>query len=173
MNTVPWWYFLVAITILAIMMSQLHGYGISETVDIQGVRVKLSLDEIFKTFMKPGGISPIGILNSSRGVVWTKDIQLELSDAYYNIEVYTILIEKPITLNIESVPQFERETAYKMEEIFHRKDIFLGFTDILGGSLNSMFLSITRVIIIILIVFILLAAILKIFHGFIAPGTVK
>jgi hypothetical protein len=162
---VPWLVILVAALALGVIMLSRPGYGISESIQIQGIAMYVSLDEIFKTFMKPGGISPIAILKGHRLVWDTSSTPLNPDSTYTNKEVYTVIIETPVLIDIDSVPIFQKQVEKKLFILFQRNRVFQHFTDSYGNAIDTKTLVVIRSGIIIAAAILAVIVILKASHG--------
>ena len=176
MSDAPWGLIIIAIALLIIYtFNNLSSFNLSnlkvyETVTLYGIRINASLDEIFNLLKKPGRIEPIAILNSSHKHVWTPEKQMELSDNYFVIQEYAIIMAKPPTINIESIYGLQNTTRDMLTPIFKRPNVFLSFTDAHGKTISEPRLVAFRMVFIICIVFSILAGILTIRHFMITKG---
>jgi len=170
MGQLPLFLILIALGLLItlIIRKRIGVNHLRTDVEIWGARLQVSLHEIFSGLRQPGGLGNLAAIkdNSTGRIIWTAEAeQPPLNTAYYEIGDYTIYGGTPIRINIESIPFLENGTQEKLEHMFGRK-AFLQFVDKNGNTLNAPFLIITRMALILTIVFVLLAAILSIHKTF-------
>jgi hypothetical protein len=162
MESFPWFLTLVGLglTIYLIVSAQLGINQTRTTIEIQGARLQVSLNEIFGVLTRTSGLGPIQAIYEGEKKLWDSDQKSPpLGASYYDVKDYTIIVDTPLELNIESVTFLENSTRNKLKTLFQR-DVFIRFTDRYGKEINGPWLVATRTIVIIVIVFILLAFLL-------------
>ena len=170
MGRLPLFLILIASGLLValIIRRRLGVKQLKSDVEIWGMRLHVSLHEIFSALSQPGGLGNIQAIkdNSKGSIIWTADVNKpSLNNAYYEVGDYTLLGKTPIQLNLESIPFLENGTREKLEMIYKR-NVFVRFVDKDGSELNSTFLIITRVALILFIVFVSIALLLTIHKTF-------
>jgi hypothetical protein len=161
---VPWLVILLVALALGVIMLSRPGYGLTESIQIQGIVMYLSLDEIFKTFMKAGGISPIAILKGNNLIWDTSSTPLNPDSTYTDRAVYTVMIETPVLIDIDSVPIFQKQVEKKLFILFQRNGVFQHFTDSYGNVINTTTLVAIRSGIIIAAAVLAVVVVLKLLH---------
>ena len=164
MGRFPLFLILIALGLLVtlIIRKQIGFKQLQKDVQIYGMRIKVSLDEIYSNLNQPGGLGSLEAIkdNSTGKVIWTSETNRPPIDtAYYEIGDYTIFGTTPIDINLESIPFLENSTREKLT-LLYKRDVFLRFVDKSGVELNSIFLIVVRMLLIIGFVFILLAGFL-------------
>jgi hypothetical protein len=104
---------------------------------IGGMRVNASLDEIFTLLIKPGILDIVAILKSNRQVVWGSYQELALTDDYYNIHEYILILATPSRLESENLDEYGATMDIKFTRVFKR-DALIGLTDVRGELLHEM-----------------------------------
>jgi hypothetical protein len=170
MGRIPLFLLLIALGLLVtlIIRKQIGFKQLHEDVQIYGMRIKVSLDEIYSTLNQPGGLGSLEAIkdNSTGKVIWTSETDRPpINTAYYEIGDYTIFGTNPININLESIPFLENDTREKLR-LLYKRDVFLRFVDKSGVELNSMFLIVVRMVLIVGAVFVFLAAFLMIHRTF-------
>jgi hypothetical protein len=130
---------------------------------IGGMRISATLDEIFTLLIKPGLLDVVAILKSNREVVWSSQQELALSEDFYNIHEYVIMLATPSRLDVDNLDEYQATMHIKYTRIFKR-DVFIGLTDLRGELLHETNLEIYRTIYIISIVFLIISFILYIYY---------
>jgi hypothetical protein len=125
-------------------------------VSIGGMRIKASLDEIFTLLIKPGILDITAILKSNRVVMWSSQQELALTEDYYNIHEYILILGTPSRLNVENLDEYQATMRIKFTRVFTR-DVFIGLTDLRGELLHETRLEILRAVYIISIAFLILS----------------
>jgi len=164
MGRIPLFLILIALGLLVtlIIRKQIGLKQLQADVQIYGMRIKVSLDEIYSNLNQPGGLGSLEAIkdNSTGKLIWRSETDHPpLNTAYYEIGDYTIFGTTPININLESIPFLENDTREKLT-LLYKRDVFLRFVDKSGVELNSMVLIVVRMVLIIGIVFVLLAAFL-------------
>jgi len=164
MGRIPLFLILIALALLVtlIVRKQIGFKQLQTDVQIYGMRLKVSLDEIYSNLNQPGGLGSLESIkdNSTGRVIWTSETNRPPVDtAYYEMGDYTIFGTTPININLESIPFLENETREKLT-LLYKRNVFVRFVDKSGVELNSMVLIVVRMALIIGIVFVLLAAFL-------------
>lgn len=125
-------------------------------VSIGGMRINASLDEIFTLLIKPAKLDITAILKSNREVVWSSQQELALTDDYYNIHEYILMLASPSRLDVENLDEYQATMHIKFTRVFTR-DAFIGVTDLRGELLHETRLEIFHAMYIICIVFLILS----------------
>lgn len=164
MGRIPLFLLLIALGLLItlIVRKNIGFQHLHEDVEIYGMRIKVSLDEIYSNLNQPGGLGSLESIkdNSTGRIIWTSETNRPPVDtAYYEMGDYTIFGTTPININLESIPFLENETRDKLT-LLYKRNVFVRFVDKSGSELNSMFLIVVRMALIIGIVFVFLAGFL-------------
>jgi FtsH-binding integral membrane protein len=150
------------IIILFLMVIFLSQHKPPKQVSIGGMCINASLDEIFTLLIKPGVLDIVAILKSNRDVVWSSQQELALTDDYYNIHEYILMLATPSRLDLENLDEYQANMHVKFTRIFTR-DVFIGLTDLRGELLHETHLKIFHALYIICIVFLILSVIMYVY----------
>jgi hypothetical protein len=108
----------------------------SISTSIAGMRVNASLDEIFTLLIKPGVLDIVAILKSNREVIWSSQQELTLTEDYYNIHEYILMLATPSRLESEHLDEYAATMDIKFTRVFKR-DALIGLTDVRGELLHE------------------------------------
>ena len=93
---------------------------------VQGVKLKVSLDEIFSKIIPSNKIDVIAILSASKNVIWSDSIQVHLSSEYYDVSEYILIIREPEEINVGEMSIYEKIVRKRFEYILKEETyIFL------------------------------------------------
>jgi hypothetical protein len=109
---------------------------LNDAILVQGVRIRASLDEIFSKIKPSNKIDMTHIL-SNGVVIWSNERQLELSSAYYNINVYTLIIRSPEEVDVDILDTYKDEIAQRLEFLLKRRNVVISLTDVNGYDINE------------------------------------
>ena len=109
---------------------------LNDAILVQGVRIRASLDEIFSKIKPSNKIDMTHIL-SNGSVIWSNEKQLELSSAYYNINVYTLIIRSPEEVDVDILDTYKDEIAQRLEFLLKRRGVVISLTDVNGYDINE------------------------------------
>ena len=107
------------------------------TESIKGIRVKVSLDEIFNKIIPSQKIDLVAILSSSKQILWSDEVQVHLSSEYYYVNEYILVLRNPTEVNFHDIFLYEKEVTERFEFILKRKNIFVSFTDTDNNPINT------------------------------------
>jgi hypothetical protein len=106
-------------------------------IHVQGVRLNISLDELFNKVIPSQKVDIAAILDANYNVIWSDNIQLNLSSEYYNIKTYIIIISAPVELTLDAISLFQNEVTERFEFILKRTRVFISLTDVNGKTINT------------------------------------
>ena len=109
---------------------------LNDAILVQGVRIRASLDEIFSKIKPSNKIDMTHIL-SNGVVIWSNEKQLELSSAYYNINVYTLIIRSPEEVDVDILDTYKDEIAERLDFLLKRRNVVISLTDVNGYDINE------------------------------------
>jgi hypothetical protein len=109
---------------------------LNDAILVQGVRIRASLDEIFSKIKPSNKIDMTHIL-SNGVVIWSNEKQLELSSAYYNINVYTLIIRSPEEVDVDILDTYKDEIAERLDFLLKRRNVVVSLTDVNGYDINE------------------------------------
>jgi hypothetical protein len=107
------------------------------TVNVQGILVRASLDEIFKKIIPSQKIDLVRILSTNKTIIWSSEVQLNLASTYYDINNYILIIRSPQIVRIDNMDIYLNEIEQRLQYLLKRQDIVLSLTDINGNSINN------------------------------------
>lgn len=107
------------------------------TVTIQGIIVSASLDEIFKKIIPSQKIDLVSILSSNRKIIWSREVQLNLANSYYDINNYILIIRTPQEVRIDVMHLYLNEIEQRIEYLLKRQIVVLALTDGDGNIINN------------------------------------
>jgi len=158
----------VALFIALILRKDDAQEHLDKTVLVQGIRLKVTLSEVYSVLNVPGALGPLKAIidGPTRKMIWDDTMKAsEPNDKYYNVGDYILIIDRPFSMNLESIHKFETTVRKKLDALFKR-DVFVGIIDGNGHIIDAPILIASRVGIILFIVFVLLISILLINRAF-------
>jgi hypothetical protein len=127
---------IIACVLLFIYFGQ-PSSNLTAPIHVQGVRLNISLEEIFNKVIPSQKIDVAAILDTNYNVIWSDNIQLNLSSEYYNVKTYIIIISDPVKLKLDDISLFEKEVTERFEFILKRTKVFISLTDVNGKSTST------------------------------------
>ena len=103
---------------------------------VQGVRLNISLDEIFNKVVPSEKVEISAILDANSKLIWSHTNQLNLSSEYYNVKTYILILETPVELKLDSLSLYQRGVAERFEFILKRTNVFIALTDVNGQNIT-------------------------------------
>ena len=132
---------------------------------VQGIRLKVSLDEIFNKIIPSNKIDVIAILSASKNVIWSDSIQVHLSSEYYDVSEYILIIREPQEIDVGEMSIYEKIVKERFEYILKRRDVYLSLTNTKGDVLNATLAHSFELVIVLGVTFIILSiAVYAYFH---------
>ena len=134
-----WWFFPIVIGFLIIIvyLNKPALFNLNSPIEIQGVRIYASLDEIYNKILPTEKIEITAILDKRLRTIWSDSVQLHVSSTYYNIDEYILILDKPIEVGINSVKLYEKEVNERFQFILQRPNIVIAFTGKSGIVINE------------------------------------
>jgi hypothetical protein len=134
-----WLIFSIVICFLVIIvyLNKPALFNLNSPIQIQGVRIRASLDEIYNKILPTQKIDIVAILNTQLRTIWSDDIQLHLSSTYYDINEYILILRKPIEVDINSLSIYAKEVNERFQFILQRSNIVISLTNSNGINLNT------------------------------------
>jgi hypothetical protein len=156
------------IVIFAIIIAYLYAVhspvvSLSAPVQIQGVRLNTSLEEIFKIIIPSGKIQITAILDANKKMLWSPSMQLELNSDYNVMSEYILIEVQGSESKIDSLSLYETEVSQRFQYLLQRPNVFIGLTDASGNSVGSFATSTGKISVIIISFFVVAAAAVAIF----------
>lgn len=111
--------------------------NLTAPIYVQGVRLNISLDEIFNKVIPSQKVDITRILDANSNVIWSSVNQLNLSSEYYNVKPYILIIQSPVELELDAVSLYEKEVRERFEFILKRTNIFIALTDVNGKNITT------------------------------------
>ena len=96
-----------------------------------------SLDEIFKKIIPSQKIDLVSILSSNRKIIWSREVQLNLANSYYDINNYILIIRTPQEVRIDVMHLYLNEIEQRIEYLLKRQIVVLALTDGDGNIINN------------------------------------
>jgi hypothetical protein len=135
-------------------------FNLETPLQIYGVRLHVSLEEIFNKIVPSKKINLLAILDSEKNVIWSDTRQIHLTNNYSDINEYILLLREPMVVSPDGELLYEKQAKERFEYILQRDNVFISFTDKTGTPISLTVIVSVKTISIIAIVFILLAVIL-------------
>lgn len=137
--------------------------GIINPLDVQGIRIRVSLDEIFNKIIPSQKVDIVAILSSSKELLWSDTVQIHLSSEYYNKGEYILILRNPTKINTSDLSSYENDIRLRLEYILKRYNVFVALTDKSGNIINSLVSESMQNVFILASSFLFLAVILYIY----------
>jgi hypothetical protein len=107
------------------------------TLQVQGILVSASLDEIFNKIIPSQKIDLVRILSSNKTIIWSADVQLNLASTYYDINNYILIIRTPQIVRLDNIQIYVNEIEQRLEYLLKRPNIVISLTDVNGNNINN------------------------------------
>lgn len=125
----------IVIILITIYINKPTLFDLDSSIQIQGIRLRASLDEIYNRILPTEKIDIVAILDKEMKTIWSANIQLHLSSEYYNIDEYILILRRPVELSIDSFTLYTEEVTERVQFILQRRDVFIAFTDVNGVNI--------------------------------------
>jgi len=150
----------VATIFVIIYLINPANFNLEYPLQIYGVRLRVSLEEIYNKIIPSKKINLVAILDGKKNVIWSDTTQIRLTNNYSDISEYILLLREPMIVSPDEEILYEKQVEQRFEYILHRDNVFISFTDNTGTSISLLAIVSVKTISIIAIVFVLLAVIL-------------
>jgi len=150
----------VATIFVIIYLINPANFNLEYPLQIYGVRLRVSLEEIYNKIIPSKKINLVAILDGKKNVIWSDTTQIRLTNNYSDISEYILLLREPMIVSPDEEILYEKQVEQRFEYILQRDNVFISFTDNTGTSISLLAIVSVKTISIIAIVFVLLAVIL-------------
>jgi hypothetical protein len=150
----------VATIFVIIYLINPANFNLESPLKIYGVRLRVSLEEIYNKIIPSKKINLLAILDGRKNVIWSDTTQIHLTNNYSDISEYILLLREPMIVSPDEEILYEKQVTQRFEYILQRDNVFISFTDNTGTSISLLAIVSIKTISIIAIVFVLLAVIL-------------
>ena len=111
--------------------------NLSVPIHAQGVRLNISLDELFNKVIPSQKVDVAAILDANHNIVWSHTVQLNLSSEYYTVSTYIIILNRPVELELDAISIYQKEVTERFEFILKRTNVFMSLTDVNGKDIST------------------------------------